>query len=93
MPPKRKNARTLVTKAATTPSETVFFYHLNVKPYDVFYQWKPSLITIPVHILLTTCDNPSNQEILNALDTTSPANIARPDESPAATALSFTCAE
>ncbi|KAF3034293.1 hypothetical protein E8E12_001649 [Didymella heteroderae] len=64
MPTKRKNARPLITKPPKTPSETIFFYHLNVKPYDVFCQWKPSPITIPTHILLAICNKPSPSAIL-----------------------------
>jgi predicted NAD-dependent protein-ADP-ribosyltransferase YbiA (DUF1768 family) len=94
MPPKHKNARPPTTKPPTTPSETIFFYHLNVKPYDVFCQWKLSPIAIPTQVLLTICDKPSTPSILATLNTSSPATTSQPyNESATGTVLTFTCAE
>lgn len=72
MPPKRQNARPLITKPPTTASDMIFFYHLNVKPYDIFCQWKPLPIMIPISILLTICDAPTTPSVLAALDTIPP---------------------
>lgn len=72
----------------------MFFYHLNVKPYDVFCQWKLSPIAIPTQVLLTICDKPSTPSILATLNTSSPATATQPhNESATGTVLIFTCAE
>lgn len=67
MPTKRKNAPSLLTKPPTTPSGTVFFYHLNVKPYNVFCQWKSSEFTVPKYILLYMAKKASTPAVLASL--------------------------
>lgn len=77
MNPKRKNPRTIQTKAPTTSISTVFFYHPDEKPFGVFCQGKPSRITIPTDSLEAIVDKAAASAIL----------------AEHGTSITFTCAE